>query len=198
MMVDTTMLWIRVEAEVGERRIVKLAYDEPIRGKLAPIRRFFTSIGWASVVVDFEVPHIGDAGSYHLEIQAPEQMELTDARIVLSEDPDPPSRLSESRGRLVELAAALERWIARLRDRPPPPGPLDDYRRHRQLLTKRAHLYLAGERQRAYATASVWLVPERQGTVTAAATLAFAVTGVLLGILGIAWLRPRGARKRDD
>ena len=186
MMVDTTMLWIQVDGEVGERRIVKLSYDEPVRGKLAPIRRFFTSIGLASVVVNFEVPHIGDAGSYHLEILAPEQMEFTDARLVLSEDPTPPSRITVWRDRLKRVPARLESRIARRRGLPGPPEPAADYQRHRQLLTKRTHLYLAGERQRAFATASAWFLPERQGTVTAAATLSLAVAAVLLVFRGVA------------
>jgi hypothetical protein len=71
---QSTLLWVAVDGEPLDRVLVKLAYDQPLNRRLTWWRRPFTALGWATEVTHIQVPHIGTAGSYHLEIAVPEPL----------------------------------------------------------------------------------------------------------------------------
>jgi hypothetical protein len=51
-LVDRTLLWVKIKGVPGERRILKLAYDEPTRKRLSPGRDLLTTMGLADVPRD--------------------------------------------------------------------------------------------------------------------------------------------------
>jgi hypothetical protein len=82
-MVNASVVWVPVAAEGGRRRVIKLCYSIPAENQLDLLRTLFAQLGWASVVFWFELPHIGDAASYHLHLEAQRFMRFTDARLLL-------------------------------------------------------------------------------------------------------------------
>jgi hypothetical protein len=180
-MCDSTMLWIEVDRQdPGARRVIKLAYDEPVRSRLFRILSVLNSLSWRSVIVAFDVPHIGDANSYHLEIDAPAPLEMVMARLDLSSDEPFPTAIARFRHRLAgfqrSLSAALLRRLHR------PPLPLQDaewWGRHVEIVSRRAHLYVSGNRPRAYALATVSMLPQRRGVLTASAVSTLLIAGVV-------------------
>ena len=65
----------------GERLIVKLAYDSRREIELYWYRP--AAYGWISFKVEFRLPHIGNAGSYHLDVVTPGPLRVIDARMRL-------------------------------------------------------------------------------------------------------------------
>jgi hypothetical protein len=82
-LVDASVVWAPIPAEPGRRRIIKLCYSIPAENQLDLLRTLFAQLRWTSVVFWFELPHIGDAASYHLHLEAQKFMEFTDARLLL-------------------------------------------------------------------------------------------------------------------
>jgi hypothetical protein len=78
-----TILWLRSEGDVDDREIVKFAYDVTYENRL----RFFdkASFGLADFVFEFETPHVGSSGSYHLNISAPTPLRAVSSELVLYE-----------------------------------------------------------------------------------------------------------------
>jgi hypothetical protein len=71
----------------GTRQVVKLAFDAP-RPPVQP-RGFRERLGWAEVPDRFRVPLAGFCSSYHFEIDAPPEMEITHGRFVGTSDGQP-------------------------------------------------------------------------------------------------------------
>ncbi|HLB21365.1 MAG TPA: hypothetical protein VK605_04610 [Solirubrobacteraceae bacterium] len=59
----------------GARRIIKLAFEAP-RPAVDP-KGLTARLGWRDVPDSFEVPLAGYCGSYHFEVEAPPEMEVT-------------------------------------------------------------------------------------------------------------------------
>jgi hypothetical protein len=144
----------------GERRIVKLAYDEEaIRERPSGrVRRAMTWFGWRETVVGFDASLVGDSDTYHFEIQTPPDVEMTEACLV---------------------ARSPEEWVRRRLDPDPSepgepaitqfvPGP------HR-----RSHLYV--EEAQEVLSGFVWvgLRARRQGFLRGAATASCFVAAVM-------------------
>lgn len=63
--------------EIGNRRIVKLSFDAS-RPRLEPRRGgLLARLGWEAVGDGFDVPLVGYGHSYHFELEAPPEMEIT-------------------------------------------------------------------------------------------------------------------------
>ncbi|HEX8122930.1 MAG TPA: hypothetical protein VF549_16890 [Solirubrobacteraceae bacterium] len=175
----STLLWVAVQGPPRARRLVKLAYDEPVSRGLTLWARVLSSLGWRSVVVHAEVPHVGDANSYHLEVHIPPSLELLTARLALSSDPPPPGavqrlvRFSENALRIVERA------VAAARGRPGPQPRQRHASRHTRVLTRRGHLYLFGDRSRALGILQVRMTPTRQGPLTGMLVLCLAAAALI-------------------
>lgn len=102
---ENFLLFVLVPHELSIRRVIKFSYVEPLpwphlefrpwnRRRLAWLLR--TRLGLSGVPLDFEVPAINQAGSYHFEIEAPrglvvESIELADDETgnVIAEDLHP-------------------------------------------------------------------------------------------------------------
>lgn len=186
-LIDSTMLWVPVDkdADVGDRAIVKIAYDEPVRRHLLRFRSLLTSLSWRATVVAFDVPHIGDANSYHLELEAPPSLEIVGARLTLEDDDHPPGLLRRAWSKIFGGWAMLERQMAIALGRPLPQAQQQSLRRSAEIVTQRAHLYISGDRRRAVAQATLQLVAERAGTLTAAALIGMVCAALTTGFEAI-------------
>jgi len=67
-----------VAEEVGTRKIVKLAFDAP--RSAVDVSGFRARLGWSAVEDTFRVPLAGFSCSYHFELEAPPDMEITRGR----------------------------------------------------------------------------------------------------------------------
>jgi hypothetical protein len=78
---------VRLEGARGERRVLKFSYEEPIRSNVRRNRfvRFADqtreSLGLKSHNVDFARIPVGHAGSHHVEVEAPAQVEFAGASL---------------------------------------------------------------------------------------------------------------------
>lgn len=77
----TTVLWLRVEGSIGDREVVKLSYDAPFRTQIKPRSR--KAFGFEPLVVDFQAPHLGGSGSYHLAVSVPPLLTISDSALLL-------------------------------------------------------------------------------------------------------------------
>jgi hypothetical protein len=69
-------------AEPPQRCIVKLAFDEFAHREQGSVEaELRKSLGWKSTIMWTQLPEIGAAGSYHLEISAPPDLEITELGI---------------------------------------------------------------------------------------------------------------------
>lgn len=179
---ESTLLWVAVEGEPLDRVLVKLAYDQPLNRRLTWWRRPLTALGWATEVTHIQVPHIGTAGSYHLQIAVPEPIQVVRARLRTVDD-EAPSRRDD----LVAVVRQLERRMAELfadlfHQKPPPPEPVDTSRLDR-VLTNHAYLYRGpGQRSGADAMAELKIRVARRAQprthLIVAAVVALGMTGL--------------------
>jgi hypothetical protein len=75
-LVSSTLLWVPVIVEPGRRRITKMAYDVPTPNRLDLLRTSLAALGWGGQTYWIDVPHVGNAASYHLTISTPEYLEV--------------------------------------------------------------------------------------------------------------------------
>jgi hypothetical protein len=79
----TTMLWLRVNGKPGDREIVKISYDAPFRAKIKPWSK--VAFGLKPLVVDFQAPHLGGSGSYHLAVSVPSPLLISDSALLVQQ-----------------------------------------------------------------------------------------------------------------
>lgn len=83
-LLSKTILWLRVVGKPHERHIVKFAYDARVKD-FDKLKTFSAAaFGWEGLNINLEVPHIGNAGSYHLQFSVPAPMTICDAQIELT------------------------------------------------------------------------------------------------------------------
>jgi hypothetical protein len=183
LLLDSTLLWVKVRGAPGDRVIVKLAYDEPVRRNLFLPRSILSSLGLRSLAVDFEVSHVGDSGSYHLEVTVPAGVEVVGARLTLATDEKAKSRWDRLKESWTVLLPRLEQW---LRDRTTGHSHVDRVRvSNVQVLTRKVHIYVHRDRRRSLAAARLLLLPARTGVPfrCAAVALLAAVTSVTYAVV---------------
>lgn len=78
----STILWLGVSGSPGERQIVKLSYDAPLLMHMQPWS--LKAFGMEPLVLDFQAPHLGGSGSYHLAVSVPPPLHITDSAVILS------------------------------------------------------------------------------------------------------------------
>lgn len=167
---DNTLLWLRVEGQPGDREMVKFSYDIPMRQLVRG--RSMAAFGLRAFKVRFETPHIGGAGSYHLNISAPAPLQVPDARIVINDPRTAEGHPEEDR--VVAVCDATRREAREVLAQ----GPLELYA-HR--VGRQARFYVHGDRAGSRGEAWVALLAEKSGFVTGAATAAVG-TAALLGL----------------
>ncbi len=136
---QNTILWLRTEGEPDDREVVKFAYDVPWNSRL---RRFeLASFGLASVLFEFETPHVGSSGSYHLNITIPSPLRAVDSELVLydasqagSDEPGPMQEIDPAR---IQHVASPGHMVKR---------PYDAFEAYTDVGDRRAKFYISGER----------------------------------------------------
>jgi hypothetical protein len=86
-LVANSILWVRIEAHPGQRQIVKFSYLEPAPRELIVWRRILSAFSLAPRRAQYELPNLGERGSYHLEIEAPPDLAIYRAKLTLSRLP---------------------------------------------------------------------------------------------------------------
>lgn len=91
------LLVVIFEAEFGERRIVKLAYDQPVNDQSNDSwsTRLLCWLGWKDRLYDFDTPSAADCQSFHLELICPDGLTLRDWSVKSS--PTPTIIIADSR-----------------------------------------------------------------------------------------------------
>jgi hypothetical protein len=83
------------------RRIFKYAYSESFfRDRRAPLMQ---SLGLDPLLIDFDVPLIGEAQSYHLECEVPEDLQIADATLIATTADGTRDSAAVGRGERVHL-----------------------------------------------------------------------------------------------
>lgn len=71
------------------RRVIKYAYDEPLPTSQLPLAlRVTEAFGWRAAGISWSAPSVGLARSYHLEIEAPQDLEIVSAALVTTDARD--------------------------------------------------------------------------------------------------------------
>src|SRR5205823_8900747 len=79
---DNFILLVKTEVEPGKRRILKYAYEHPVRHvEPNPIRWLAVRLGWWPFKLTLRTPSANLAASYHCEVAAPPGLEFTEARL---------------------------------------------------------------------------------------------------------------------
>lgn len=71
------LLLVPVDGAPGQRRVVKFRYTEGLIRKGAGPERFFQAMGWMPARFAFYVPQVGESGSYHFELAAPADLQVS-------------------------------------------------------------------------------------------------------------------------
>lgn len=178
---QSTLLWVAVDGEPLDRVLVKIAYDQSLNRRLTWWRRPLTALGWATEVTHIQVPHIGTAGSYHLEIAVPEPLQVVRARLRTVDDPVVGRREAAVRARRRLARSIAVRFADALHLQRPLPEEIDTSRLER-VLTNRAYLYRGrSSRSAADAVAEVKLRVARRAQPR---TNVIVATAVAVGLTG--------------
>jgi hypothetical protein len=161
-LVTNTILWLPLLSEPGRRRIVKLAYDVDQKRGLALWRAWFVNFGWLPAAYLISTPHVGGAGSYHLDISALPDWEIIDAELVAVERTPILSALRASNAQTTLPYGHSVR------------------KAHKQVAASRAHLYLTGTRMGSLSAGWVSTRVQRRGFLTASFAAASTVAVLLV------------------
>jgi hypothetical protein len=68
------------------RRVVKFAYDEPLgESSQAFPKRLAEGLGWRPKEIVWRTPSVGYSASYHIEVEAPRDLEIVSAALVIAD-----------------------------------------------------------------------------------------------------------------
>ncbi len=182
-LVANSMLWVRIDGLRGERRIVKIAFEDPVRQAQNPRRRFFASFSWQAIAAEYEIPHIGNSGIYHCQVDPPPQLQMVSAKLILDDPPvfaqaspsDQEAPLEDDSPSLPRVVAQSLKYAAQLRYRELFGEPsLDDPAKrepdsgvgYSRVSRGRAHLYVSGARK-GFGIASVRMAVASRALATA-------------------------------
>ena len=118
-LVRNSLLWVRVEGQYGDRQLIKFAFSEQAPQELLLRRRILAAFSWAPRRVQYELPNLGERGSYHLEIDVPPDLAIYRARLVLSDLPPSGGQVPKGPGAVAWTKGVFERLAqgARARQR---------------------------------------------------------------------------------
>jgi hypothetical protein len=162
---DHTLLWLRVEGEPGDREIVKFSYEIAMKDQLT--LREAAAYGLAPFEVEFQAPHLGNSGSYHLTLSTPSPVAVVDAEMVIKQ----PGTLRGGGGSYVVAQCSSKQ-------REKEENGLNLYA---EAFPHEARFYVAGNRTGLQGGVWVALMIEKRSFVRAAAAAAIAIA-VVLGI----------------
>lgn len=166
---DYTLLWLRVEGRPGDREIAKFGYDIEMRDQLRTYSP--AAFGLQPFEVEFEAPHLGNSGSYHLILSTPPPVSVIDSEVVLKQ---PGTQYGQPESTYVVAQCSSGQAQAAEHDL--------------QLYTKcfphDARFYVAGDRTGLVGSIWVALLIDKRSFVRAAALSATAIAAVLGFYLG--------------
>lgn len=150
---------VPVELAPGSRRVLKLAFEETIRPEaLGRSRRSFGEVvGWSATLAGLQSPLVGAAESYHVQVSAPLNLELTQAELI--------------------AWSPYELVMAQLSGRAAGVPQVHVYTPKN--FDTRAHLYVPSAREPTSGRVSVGFRAERKGFLTGAAIAAWGIVAVL-------------------
>ncbi len=68
------------------RRVVKFAYDEPLGQSSQQFhKRLAEGLGWRTTEIVWHTPSVGYSASYHIEVEAPRDLEIVSAALVVAD-----------------------------------------------------------------------------------------------------------------
>jgi hypothetical protein len=149
-MARARILWVPVVGHAGDRHVAHFSYDVRFGTAQAAFRiRAARTLSWGGGDEYLEVPHVGQSGSYHIDVQAPEGLQVIDTSLYF------------------------------LYDRPQhgeelPPSPIVNT----QEIGERAHVYTTSHRPGS-ALLRVRMMPGWRGFIGAAWMMALGIAGLL-------------------
>lgn len=164
-----TILWLRVSGLPHERHIVKFSYNARATD-LDQVSLFSgASFGWKPFELKLKTPHIGDAGSYHLQFSVPAPVSITAADVeFLGTGDGGDAGLGERSPATTDTASDA--------DGPPPIAAIERE-------SRRTHLYVSGSRPPSEVQLKMKLLLDKGAAAWGAAVASFLVT-VLLAAYG--------------
>jgi hypothetical protein len=84
----STLLWVPITLEPGRRRVVKLAYEVATPNRLLLRKTFGAFFGWPQTYW-VQGENMGNLSSYHLTVLAAPYLEITSAKLVVAQEPQP-------------------------------------------------------------------------------------------------------------
>ncbi|MGC1853447.1 MAG: hypothetical protein WA687_13535 [Solirubrobacterales bacterium] len=119
---NNSLLWVPVIGCRGDRHVVKFAFEQYLDGSLHFWKRVEQSFSFAPVISSISIPQVAAVRSYHLQFEAPRDLEVVSASLQLGAGP--PSRIPGANSPqpaspgLVEsmprLSRRFLRWFSRL------------------------------------------------------------------------------------
>lgn len=195
-LVSNSLLWVRVYGAQAERKIVKIAFEDPVRQEQNTRRRLFSSFSWQAITAEYTVPHIGNSGIYHCQIDPPAELQMVGATLILDQaGATSAGQQSQPRGRprasLLRVAGQTLGRAVQLRywelfghhpganepaEREPDTGVA-----YSRVTGGRAHLYVSGARQ-GFGVASIRMAVASRALATAS-LISATVIAILLTTL---------------
>ncbi len=79
------LLLVPIEGSPGQRRVVKFRYTLGLARRGSGPERFFQAMGWMPARFAFYVPEVGESESYHFELAAPQDLEVSRSILQLTD-----------------------------------------------------------------------------------------------------------------
>lgn len=163
-----TFLWLCVEGSPGDRKIVKLSYDAPFRTSMKPWSR--KAFGMEPLVVDFQAPHLGGSGSYHLAVSVPPPLLVSDSAVLVLQPRTAEGKPNTTQG----VTGCTSRQ--KIEDYSSAEGVLSLYAHNE---TRDARFYVSGPRTGSQGKVRIATVVARSGLIRPGAMAGFAITALL-------------------
>lgn len=164
-----TLLWLRTEGEEDDREIVKFGYELPWGRRSR--RDILASFGLERLTADFDTPHAGSAGSYHLTLTFPPPLVAADSELVLYDAAHP-----------VPLGQKIDETTIRHKATPAHPidEPYEAFRVQPEVQGSRAKFYVSGNRLGLNGRVFVVVQPKIAAFLASAVLAAALLAGILL------------------
>jgi hypothetical protein len=196
-LVTNSILWVRVEANPGQRQLIKFAFIDPAPKELLLRRRVLSAFSWAPRRAQYLLPNLGERGSYHLEIEVPPDLAIYRAKLELSDLPPlvpqtPPGTktLSWLKALPEKLALGMRERYRELLDpgrqrRPEDQREVEPGKPYARNVGERAYLYVVGSQDQ-YGMASVDMGIGNRALITSSWRASLVITA----LLALLWQAP--------
>jgi hypothetical protein len=187
-LVANSLLWARVRSHRHQRQVVKFGFDAQAPRELLLGRQALAALKWVPIRVLFPIPHLGDGGSYHFELEPPAGLRILGAAFEVSDPWEQPEVRAEPKVRMRIRKAISRAFWGKVHDVFPPvrqSGQLAPFEREPNDATPyvwnardRAYLYVSGRRKH-YGVAKLDMAVENTGFVNGSLVFAGAISLLL-------------------